>query len=209
MTQADCTENATGLESDSDLVSQKVVDSVSDEEQSGGFTFRDRRGSGEPVKLTPPRSTTPPAASQSEKPSGIWTPPSVKRAAPPAPAAPAVVADAPSASHSGGDTLPESPANEMMLDPESGIPSVYHVLSEQLMMMQQIAVVRLGLAPDPMTHMPAQNLREARVAIEVLTKIVQEMTPVLRPEEVGQIGQLVRELRARYTEAVAQATEQN
>jgi hypothetical protein len=43
----------------------------------------------------------------------------------------------------------------------------------------------------------------------VLTKIVQEMTPVLRPEEVGQIGQLVRELRARYTEAVAQATEQN
>ena len=57
--------------------------------------------------------------------------------------------------------------------------------------------------------MPAQNLREARVAIEVLTKIVQEMTPVLRPEEVGQIGQLVRELRARYTEAVAQATEQN
>ena len=209
MTQADCTENATGLESDSDLVSQKVVDSVSDEEQSGGFTFRDRRGSGEPVKLTPPRSTAPPAASQSEKPSGIWTPPSVKRAAPPAPVATAVVADAPNASQSGVDTLPESPANEMMLDPESGIPSVYHVLSEQLMMMQQIAVVRLGLAPDPMTHMPAQNLREARVAIEVLTKIVQEMTPVLRPEEVGQIGQLVRELRARYTEAVAQATEQN
>ena len=205
MTQADCTENATGLESDSELDSQKVVDSVSDEEQSGGFTFRDRRGSGEPVKLTPPRSSTPPAASQSEKPSGIWTPPSVKRAAPPAPAAPAVVADA----HSGVDTLPESPANEMMLDPESGIPSVFHVLSEQLMMMQQIAVVRLGLAPDPMTHLPAQNLREARVAIEVLTKIVQEMTPVLRPEEVGQIGQLVRELRARYTEAVAQATEQN
>lgn len=209
MTQADCTENTTGLESDSDLDSQKVVDSVSDEEQSGGFTFRDRRGSGEPVKLTPPRSSTPPAASQSEKPSGIWTPPSVKRAAPPAPATPAVVADAPNAPQSGIDTLPESPADEMMLDPESGIPSVYHVLSEQLMMMQQIAVVRLGLAPDPMTHMPAQNLREARVAIEVLTKIVQEMTPVLRPEEVGQIGQLVRELRARYTEAVAQATEQN
>jgi len=209
VTQADCTENTTGLESDSDLDSQKVVDSVSDEEQSGGFTFRDRRGSGEPVKLTPPRSSTPPAASQSEKPSGIWTPPSVKRAAPPAPAAPAVVADAPNAPQSGIDTLPESPADEMMLDPESGIPSVYHVLSEQLMMMQQIAVVRLGLAPDPMTHMPAQNLREARVAIEVLTKIVQEMTPVLRPEEVGQIGQLVRELRARYTEAVAQATEQN
>ena len=209
MTQADCTENTTGLESDSDLDSQKVVDSVSDEEQSGGFTFRDRRGSGEPVKLTPPRSSTPPAASQSEKPSGIWTPPSVKRAAPPAPATPAVVADAPNAPQSGIDTLPESPADEMMLDPESGIPSVYHVLSEQLMMMQQIAVVRLGLAPDPMTHMPAQNLREARVAIEVLTKIVQEMTPVLRPEEVGQIGQLVRELRARYSEAVAQATEQN
>ena len=209
MTQADCTENTTGLESDSDLDSQKVVDSVSDEEQSGGFTFRDRRGSGEPVKLTPPRSSTPPAASQSEKPSGIWTPPSVKRAAPPAPATPAVVADAPNAPQSGIDTLPESPSNEMMLDPESGIPSVYHVLSEQLMMMQQIAVVRLGLAPDPMTHMPAQNLREARVAIEVLTKIVQEMTPVLRPEEVGQIGQLVRELRARYSEAVAQATEQN
>jgi len=209
VTQADCTENTTGLESDSDLDSQKVVDSVSDEEQSGGFTFRDRRGSGEPVKLTPPRSSTPPAASQSEKPSGIWTPPSVKRAAPPAPATPAVVADAPNAPQSGIDTLPESPSNEMMLDPESGIPSVYHVLSEQLMMMQQIAVVRLGLAPDPMTHMPAQNLREARVAIEVLTKIVQEMTPVLRPEEVGQIGQLVRELRARYTEAVAQATEQN
>lgn len=209
MAQADCTENATGLESDSDLDSQKVVDSVSDEEQSGGFTFRDRRGSGEPVKLTPPRSSTPPAASQSEKPSGIWTPPSVKRAAPPAQAAPAVVADAPNAPQSGIDTLPESPADEMMLDPESGIPSVYHVLSEQLMMMQQIAVVRLGLAPDPMTHMPAQNLREARVAIEVLTKIVQEMTPVLRPEEVGQIGQLVRELRARYSEAVALATEQN
>ena len=210
MTQADCTENATGLESESELDSQKVVDSVSDEEQSGGFTFRDRRGSGEPVKLTPPRSSTPPAASQSEKPSGIWTPPSVKRAAPPAPAAhvaPVAAADAPVDVIA--DVLPESPSTEMMLDPESGIPSVYHVLSEQLMMMQQIAVVRLGLAPDPMTHLPAQNLREARVAVEVLTKIVQEMTPVLRPEEVGQIGQLVRELRARYTEAVAQATEQN
>jgi hypothetical protein len=193
------------------LDSQKVVDSVSDEEQSGGFTFRDRRGSGEPVKLTPPRSSTPPAASQSEKPSGIWTPPSVKRAAPPAPAAPVApvaAGDAPVLDVI-ADVLPESPSTEMMLDPESGIPSVYHVLSEQLMMMQQIAVVRLGLAPDPMTHLPAQNLREARVAVEVLTKIVQEMTPVLRPEEVGQIGQLVRELRARYTEAVAQATEQN
>jgi phage-related protein len=96
-----------------------------------------------------------------------------------------------------------------MLDPESGIPSVYHVISEQLMMMQQIAVVRLGLAPDPMTHMPAKNLREARVAIEVLTKLVQEMMPVLQPEEVGQIGQLVRELRARYTDAVAQETGQS
>jgi phage-related protein len=96
-----------------------------------------------------------------------------------------------------------------MLDPEVGIPSVYHVLSEQLMMMQQIAVVRLGLAPDPMTHLPAKNLREARVAIEVLTKLVQEMTPVLQPEEVGQIGQLVRELRARYTDAVAQETGQS
>jgi len=180
---------------------------VSDEEQSGGFTFRDRRGSGEPVKLTPPR-TAAPASSQSDKPSGIWTPPSVKKAAPPAPVAPATTADSP-ATHASVDTLPESPASEAMLDPEVGIPSVYHVLNEQLMMMQQIAVVRLGLAPDPMTHLPAPNLREARVAIEVLTKIVQEMTPVLRPEEIGQIGQLVRELRARYTEAVAQASGQN
>ncbi len=96
-----------------------------------------------------------------------------------------------------------------MLDPEVGIPSVYHVLSEQLMMMQQIAVVRLGLAPDPMTHLPAKNLREARVAIEVLTKLAEEMAPVLRPEEVGQIGQLVRELRARYTDAVSQSAGQN
>lgn len=180
---------------------------MSDEEQSGGFTFRDRRGSGEPVKLTPPRAA-PPASGQSEKPSGIWTPPSAKKAAPPAPVAPAVAADA-TATPASTDALPESPATESMLDPEVGIPSVYHVLSEQLMMMQQIAVVRLGLAPDPMTHLPAPNLREARVAIEVLTKIVQEMTPVLRPEEIGQIGQLVRELRARYTEAVAQATGQN
>ena len=207
MTQADCTGNTTGLESVSESYLQKVVASVSDEEQSGGFTFRDRRGSGEPVKLTPPR-TAAPASSQSDKPSGIWTPPSVKKAAPPAPVAPATTADSP-ATQASVDMLPESPASEAMLDPEVGIPSVYHVLSEQLMMMQQIAVVRLGLAPDPMTHLPAPNLREARVAIEVLTKIVQEMTPVLRPEEIGQIGQLVRELRARYTEAVAQASGQN
>jgi len=207
VTQADCTGNTTGLESVSESYLQKVVASVSDEEQSGGFTFRDRRGSGEPVKLTPPRTATP-ASSQSDKPSGIWTPPSVKKAAPPAPVAPATTADSP-ATQASVDMLPESPASEAMLDPEVGIPSVYHVLSEQLMMMQQIAVVRLGLAPDPMTHLPAPNLREARVAIEVLTKIVQEMTPVLRPEEIGQIGQLVRELRARYTEAVAQASGQN
>jgi hypothetical protein len=184
-----------------------VVASVSDEEQSGGFTFRDRRGSGEPVKLTPPRSA-PPASSQGDKPSGIWTPPSVKKAAPPAPVAPVSSPDVPAVAPT-GDALPESPAFEAMLDPESGIPSVYHVISEQLMMMQQIAVVRLGLAPDPMTHMPAKNLREARVAIEVLTKLVQEMMPVLQPEEVGQIGQLVRELRARYTDAVAQETGQS
>ena len=184
-----------------------MVDSVSDEEQSGGFTFRDRRGSGEPVKLTPPR-TTPPASGQSDKPSGIWTPPSVKKASPPPPAASAPPANV-GAPQATADALPASPENEAMLDPEVGIPSVYHVLSEQLMMMQQIAVVRLGLAPDPMTHLPAKNLREARVAIEVLTKLVEEMTPVLRPEEVGQIGQLVRELRARYTDAVSQATGQN
>ena len=207
MTQADCTGNTTGLESVSESYLQKVVASVSDEEQSGGFTFRDRRGSGEPVKLTPPRSA-PPASSQGDRPSGIWTPPSVKKAAPPAPVAPASSPDVPSAAPV-RDELPESPASEAMLDPEVGIPSVYHVLSEQLMMMQQIAVVRLGLAPDPMTHLPAKNLREARVAIEVLTKLVQEMTPVLQPEEVGQIGQLVRELRARYTDAVAQETGQS
>ena len=175
---------------------------MSDEEQSSGFTFRDRRGSGEPVKLTPPRAANP-VSGQGEKPSGIWTPPSLKKASPP-PAPPVVKADA-SSSPSNADVLPQSPESESMLDPEVGIPSVFHVLSEQLMMMQQIAVVRLGLAPDPMTHMPAPNLREARAAIEVLTKIVHEMTPVLRQEEVGQVGQLVRELRARYTDAVNQA----
>lgn len=179
---------------------------MSDEEQSGGFTFRDRRGSGEPVKLTPPR-TSAPASSQSDKPSGIWTPPSVKKAAPPPPT-PVTTPVSPTQSPN-SDVLPKSPESESMLDPEVGIPSVYHVLSEQLMMMQQIAVVRLGLAPDPMTHLPAKNLREARVAIEVLTKLAEEMSPVLRPEEVGQIGQLVRELRARYTDAVTQASGQN
>lgn len=184
-----------------------MVDSVADEEQSGGFTFRDRRGSGEPVKLTPPR-TTPPASGQSDKPTGIWTPPSVRKASPPPPTSPAVSA-ASVTPQVNSDALPESPKDEAMLDPEVGIPSVYHVLSEQLMMMQQIAVVRLGLAPDPMTHLPAKNLREARVAIEVLTKLAEEMAPVLRPEEVGQIGQLVRELRARYIEAVSQAAGQN
>ncbi len=206
MTQADCTGITTGLESVSD-VTQKVVDSVSDEEQSGGFTFRDRRGSGEPVKLTPPR-TTPPASGPSDKPSGIWTPPSVKKAAPPPPVA-QPVAPMQASTQANADVLPPSPESESMLDPEVGIPSVYHVLSEQLMMMQQIAVVRLGLAPDPMTHLPAKNLREARVAIEVLTKLAEEMAPVLRPEEVGQIGQLVRELRARYTDAVSQSAGQN
>lgn len=176
---------------------------VANEEEPNGFTFRDRRGTGDPVNLAPVRATPVPPAGN-ERASAIWTPPSVRKMAPAAKPESALDAPIPDANV---NTLPDAPEGEPLLDPESGIPSVYQVLSEQLMMMQQIAVVRLGLAPDPMTHLPAVNLREAKVAVEILTYVAERLQPVLQPEEVGQITQMVKQIRSRYVEAIQMASE--
>ena len=70
-------------------------------------------------------------------------------------------------------------------------------------MVEQTAAVawqKMGLQHDPVTGKMEQNLTEARVAIEVVAFLVQQMEPQLDDEDKRRVQSMVRDLRINFVQ---------
>lgn len=180
------------------------------DEPEEGFTFRDRRRThSEPSSRPEPAAETPPP------------PPPAPPAAAPRPAAPsagaappgaffgAPAAAAPAPFPFGGDVepidtgeMPEPPPGmpgEMDGAP-GDIPDVREYMVEFLMMLRSLAAIRLGLIPNPANGRPEKDLEQARIAIDTITFLVQQLEPSIAPQERLPLRAMVSDLRLRYVE---------
>ncbi len=83
--------------------------------------------------------------------------------------------------------------------PESKEPlSVYAVLATFVDQMSAIAWQKLGLQHDFVTGELAPDIDEARVAIDVVAKLVDALDPELDEQDRRQLHNLVRDLRLNF-----------
>ncbi len=78
--------------------------------------------------------------------------------------------------------------------------SVYDVVAIMAEQMASIAWQKLGLHPDPITNTIAADLGEAKVAIDVVTYLSEQMESKLDEEDRRELHNLVRNLRLNYVE---------
>jgi hypothetical protein len=78
-------------------------------------------------------------------------------------------------------------------------------LQGQLELLLTFALIGLGRAPDPATGLVAQNLPQARLAIDVLEFLVQRLEPDLHPQDKLQLQQLITDLKYTYMQVVGSA----
>ncbi len=78
--------------------------------------------------------------------------------------------------------------------------SVYDVVAIMAEQMASIAWQKLGLHPDPMTQTIAPDLGEAKVAIDIVTYLSEQMESKLDEEDRRELHNLVRNLRLNFVE---------
>ncbi len=78
--------------------------------------------------------------------------------------------------------------------------SVYDVAAIMAEQMASIAWQKLGLHPDPMTNTIAADLIEAKVAIDIVTYLSEQMESKLDEEDRRELHNLVRNLRLNFVE---------
>lgn len=146
-----------------------------EEPEEEGFTFRDRRRT---------QSSETPAAAPAP-------PPPVVEVAPPPPAAPPEEED-----------LYDGPA---LLGPdgqpaggEFALPDVRDLLTEYLLVLRDVAVLRLGLAPNPGTGQLEPDLPQAKIAIDTMVFLAGQIEPFLRPEETLPLKSMLGDLQLAY-----------
>ena len=143
-----------------------------EEPEEEGFTFRDRR-----------RTQT------SETPAA--PPPPVVEAVPPPPVAASVEED-----------LYDGPAllgpDGQPAEGEFALPDVRDLLTEYLLVLRDVAVLRLGLAPNPGTGQMEPDLPQAKIAIDTMVFLAGQIEPFLRPEETLPLKSMLGDLQLAY-----------
>jgi hypothetical protein len=80
------------------------------------------------------------------------------------------------------------------------LPSVYAFLFQFLETMQQVAVLRLGLMPNPMTGQLERDLEEAQIAIDTAAFLTAQLEPVIPPEERLPLKAMISDLQIQFVE---------
>ncbi len=75
------------------------------------------------------------------------------------------------------------------------IADLVHIFIAEL---QARALMHMGLIPNPETHLVAKDLPQARLAIDCIAALVEQLSPLEAPGEHGQLGQLLAELRLNF-----------
>ncbi|KAA0225040.1 MAG: hypothetical protein AKCLJLPJ_01321 [Fimbriimonadales bacterium] len=76
--------------------------------------------------------------------------------------------------------------------------SVYDLVASALYALVDIAWVKMGLQPDPLTRQPATDMAEARLAIDVAAQLAEALDPKLTDDERRQIQALLSNLRINF-----------
>jgi hypothetical protein len=168
-----------------------------DEKEETGFVVRDRRRF---------MSDAPPAPEAADAPAAPPAPPPP----PPAPATPpptgidlnaafaagAQDEDVDEAYEQGyGGTGGEGGEGE-----EGSLPDVYSVLALFLGELRNLALIRLGLVPNPVTGQPEGDLAQARVAIDTVAFLASQLDNVVSPEERLPLKALVSDMQMAFVE---------
>ncbi len=195
---------------------------MSDEPQPEGFTFKDRRRAASEPSEARTEVPSEPSFTVNDRRHAV-EPPQAPLAPPPPPppsagfgfGAPTAASAAPQAPNfggfGGGGPSGAGYADEPQLgygyddSPDAGemptdLPDVRSFFLEMLMPMQQIAVVRLGLMPNPITGQRDVDLDQARMAIDAVTFFADQLEPALPHEERLSLRTLVSELRHHFVQ---------
>jgi hypothetical protein len=78
------------------------------------------------------------------------------------------------------------------------VPDVYSVLIVFLNEMFSQAILRLGLAPNPRTGKLERDMDQARVAIDTLTYLAQQIAPILPPDDALPLRARINDLQRQY-----------
>jgi hypothetical protein len=83
------------------------------------------------------------------------------------------------------------------MNPEKGI-SVYDLMGVSLDQFIEVAWVKMGLRPDPITGSEATDMEEAKVAIDMANRLAEWLDPHLEGEDKRRVQQLLTDLRMNY-----------
>lgn len=149
-----------------------------EETSSGGFTFRDRRRSAPAAEEAAP--TAPPP-----------TPPQQQQAAPRFAVDENALSDEEAASllADGGE-----------MGEASELPDVYAVLALFLGELRNLAWLRMGLIANPGTGQIERDMDQAKVAIDTVAFLAQQLEPTVAPQERLPLRALVSDLQINFVE---------
>ena len=83
------------------------------------------------------------------------------------------------------------------MNPEKGI-SVYDLMGVSLDEFINVAWVKMGLRPDPITGKESTDIAEAKVAIDMANRMAEALDPHLEDEDRRRVQQLLTDLRMNY-----------
>lgn len=199
---------------------------MSDEPQTEGFTFKDRRRavsestakaedsapeasftvndrprvSAEPAPAPPPPSRPAPTPPPPPQPGFGFGAPQPSSPAPQPPSFGGFGGGAPAGyepgypeeeAYDGGEGYPQQPTD---------LPDVRDLLVESLMTMRSMAAIRLGLAANPLTGQPDIDLEQARLALDSVAFLVDQLEPSLPHQDRLPLRSMVSDMRLRYVE---------
>jgi hypothetical protein len=127
------------------------------------------------------------------------------QASAPAPAAP----DAPAAASAGTAAVEQNAYADAMqgMDEEMGemggdasLPDVYSVLALFLGELRNLAWLRMGLVANPATGQVERDLSQAKIAIDTVAFLAQQLESVVAPEERLPLRALVSDLQVNFVE---------
>ena len=84
-------------------------------------------------------------------------------------------------------------------EPPSQI-TVYGLLRMSIGMYAQQAWIHMGVRMDPSTQKTEQNMSLAKVAVDTVAFVVEQLQPDLNPEEKRELDSLVADLRINYVQ---------
>jgi len=79
------------------------------------------------------------------------------------------------------------------------------LLHYSVQMFAQFAWQKMGFLPDPATGKPDEDLAQARVAIDVLSRLVEHLEPLLSEGERREVQSLLSDLRINFARKSAAA----